>query len=118
MRYERMLIAAVAAIIAGAVGIAFLTSALDASDSVAWDQFAQLGGAWRQTLTLGLLASSALSLCMSLLMSALVKIHVPNMEQYMWVYLRVQWLARRLLYVAAGFGVTFFAFQLLASVLP
>ena len=117
MRYERMFVAAVAAMTAGAVGVAFLSGAIQAADTLTIEQLPQLGGTWQQVLTLALLGGGCLSLSMSFTCSLLIKIQVPRMEQYIHIYKRVQWFALSMLYVACAFGFAFTGLQLVGAAL-
>jgi hypothetical protein len=117
MRYERMLVVAVTALVAGLVGFAFLVQALDAAQFLTFDQLRALAGPSLQVLTLFLLAAACLSLALSFFCSFAIKIHISRMQQLMPIYLGLQRLALGFLFVACGIAFAIAAPHAIAGLL-
>lgn len=120
MRYERMAIAFVAGVLAGAVGCAFLAQAVGAVATVRWADLLAMSPGAIQAVTLLLLAFCALAVASALLLLAAIKTTAfqRGTHKSASAYFFLRRLAIQLLQAAAGLASAFIVFQAAAILSP
>jgi hypothetical protein len=105
MRYERMFVAWAAAALFAFLGLWFLSAALQATQFATWPDLLAMRSSSLQAINLGLFSAGLLTLALSFVCSAVIKIQVARYAERLHVFVRIQRLALMLLWVASSIAV-------------
>jgi hypothetical protein len=105
MRYERMFVALVAAAFFAFLGLWFFSAALQAAQFATWPELLSLRNSSLRAVNLGLFSVGLLTLALSFICSAAIKIQVPRMAERLHIFIAIQRFALLLLWVAAFIAV-------------
>jgi hypothetical protein len=109
-----MFVAWAAAAFFGFLGLWFFLAALQAAQFATWPDLRALRSSSLQAINLGLLSAGLLTLALSFVCSAIIKIQVPRMAERLHIFVRVQRLALMLLWVASFIAILGTLLQVIA----